>query len=48
MLDVEKTDTGVSLVIKMEDEAGELPSEDGDRPDQSRDLLRNHVSGDLA
>lgn len=32
VLDVEQTDTGVSLVIKMEEAAGEIPSDEQDLP----------------
>ena len=46
VLDVEKTDTGVSLVIKMDEAAGEMPvddelEQDGDLPKNTKGLLDN-------
>ena len=39
VLDVETTDSGVSLVIKMEEEAGDMPLEDGEPPFDPRSQL---------
>jgi Fe-S cluster assembly iron-binding protein IscA len=46
VLDIEKTDTGVALVIKMDEDAGEMPADpavekDGDLPNDAQHLLND-------